>query len=935
MLPPTPRERIPLPPATEPPVPAAFPWAATLAPVLMAVGLWAITRSPYSLMFAALGPLAAVGAMVDGRLGRRRALRRDARRAAVLLEGVGRRVRDAQRREGERLLRSVPDVTVPDAGVPGWHALPDGPIPVVIGWGTVATAVELEGDGAPADLSEAAADPRGPLVVDALDGIGVVGATAPALAVARGVVVQVAARLSPAHARLSAPNGESWVDGLPHETARASGVFEWRWLDRVLTVAWAPAGHELPPGCTVRLDLTARALTGPGVAAQHAAIAPSGLSIADAAAAARRLTDRADALGLRAPGAGLPARVALGDLMATAARTGSESGLAAPIGHDADGPVVIDLVADGPHALVAGTTGSGKSELLVAWVLALAHGSTPDELSLLLIDFKGGAAFAPLADLPHVIATLSDLDTRLTRRAIESLRAELLRRERLLADAGVRAIDDLPAGWMPRLVIVVDEFAAVVAASPELHEVFADLAARGRSLGLHLVLCTQRPAGVVRDAVLANVPLRISLRVTDRGDSVAMLGDDAAARLPVEPRGRAIVLRDGRTTTVQIAIATTVDAAAIAASAPPASLARPWCDPLPLDLRLDDLPDRTGQGLAFGLVDLPAEQRRTVAVHDPDRHGHLLVLGASGAGATTTLVTLARSAERCEMPVVVVSADPPGAWAQFGVLASSRFAAAARPLVLIDGLDALLDRFDPDHRHEVTGVLAALLRDGSPTSPAIVATARRLSGPLTGLAGSFGSRLLLRQASADDHVLAGGRHGHHDPDQAPGSATWRGDTIQVARAAAAVLPPSAIPPSPVVRPADHPVLAVIASRPRQYLEAFRASGARVMQLARDADPGAGELLVTASTVPTVLLGDPDAWQTEWNLLTAARRDWPIALLGCTQADHRALLRDPRLPPPLGSDSAECWLSVDGETVRAVLDLVPRTRDSEEISSPNC
>ncbi|MFW8745594.1 FtsK/SpoIIIE domain-containing protein, partial [Mesorhizobium japonicum] len=177
--------------------------------------------------------------------------------------------------------------------------------------------------------------------------------------------------------------------------------------------------------------------------------------------------------------------------------------LAAPIGRDADGPVIVDLVADGPHALVGGTTGSGKSELLVSWVLAMAHGRRPDEVAFLLVDFKGGAAFAPLAGLPHVVGILSDLDARLTRRAIESLRAELLRRERLLADAGVRSIDELPSGALARLVVVVDEFAAVVSGQPELHDVFADLAARGRSLGLHLVLCTQRPAGVVRDGVLA------------------------------------------------------------------------------------------------------------------------------------------------------------------------------------------------------------------------------------------------------------------------------------------------------------------------------------------------------------------------------------------------------------------------------------------------
>src|SRR5690606_23108114 len=103
--------------------------------------------------------------------------------------------------------------------------------------------------------------------------------------------------------------------------------------------------------------------------------------------------------------------------------------LAVPVGVAAHGPAFVDLVADGPHALVAGTTGSGKSELLVSWVLALAGRIPPDRVSFLLVDFKGGSAFAPLAQLPHVVGVVSDLDPASARRAVESLRAELRRRE--------------------------------------------------------------------------------------------------------------------------------------------------------------------------------------------------------------------------------------------------------------------------------------------------------------------------------------------------------------------------------------------------------------------------------------------------------------------------------------------------------------------------
>jgi S-DNA-T family DNA segregation ATPase FtsK/SpoIIIE len=101
----------------------------------------------------------------------------------------------------------------------------------------------------------------------------------------------------------------------------------------------------------------------------------------------------------------------------------------------------------------------------------------------------------------------------------------------------------------------------------------------------------------------------------------------------------------------------------------------------------------------------------------------------------------------------------------------------------------------------------------------------------------------------------------------------------------------------------------------------------------EAAVGPGEVTVTTGGVPTVLLGDPDAWQADWALLTAARRSWPIALVGCSASDHRALLRDPQTPPPLGRRPGECWLARDGRTVRAVLET-SSARESEEKRSPN-
>ena len=115
---------------------------------------------------------------------------------------------------------------------------------------------------------------------------------------------------------------------------------------------------------------------------------------------------------------------------------GADPAPAAPLGLAADGVVEIDLVRDGPHALVAGTTGAGKSELLRTLVVSLAPRCSPDHLTFVLVDYKGGATFDACADLPHTVGLVTDLDDRLAERALTSLEAELRRRERILRAVG-------------------------------------------------------------------------------------------------------------------------------------------------------------------------------------------------------------------------------------------------------------------------------------------------------------------------------------------------------------------------------------------------------------------------------------------------------------------------------------------------------------------
>ncbi|GAA2487937.1 FtsK/SpoIIIE domain-containing protein [Terrabacter carboxydivorans] len=242
--------------------------------------------------------------------------------------------------------------------------------------------------------------------------------------------------------------------------------------------------------------------------------------------------------------------------------SGSAGRPTALLGRTTEGPLTLDLSADGPHLLVGGTTGSGKSELLQALVTGLAVSNRPDELSFVLVDYKGGSAFSDCARLPHTVGLVTDLDAHLTARALTSLDAEMKRRERLLAQASARDLDDyrraasvcreLPA--LARLVIVVDEFKALADEFPDFITGLVRVAALGRSLGLHLVLATQRPAGIVSADMRANVACRIALRVRDRADSEDVVdAADAAALDPRAPGRACLRIGDRGLTTVQTA----------------------------------------------------------------------------------------------------------------------------------------------------------------------------------------------------------------------------------------------------------------------------------------------------------------------------------------------------------------------------------------------
>ncbi len=360
-----------------------------------------------------------------------------------------------------------------------------------------------------------------------------------------------------------------------------------------------------------------------------------------------------------------------------------------PVGIGSAGTVAIDLIKNGPHALIAGTTGSGKSELLQTIILGLALGNHPHELSFILIDYKGGAAFFECDDLPHTVGLVTDLDSQLTRRALSSLRAELRNREKILAAHQMKNHESYciardqasphtqpprahTSTWphMARLVIVVDEFAALAQELPEFITGLVDIARRGRSLGVHLILATQRPAGVVSTEIRANTALRMCLRVNDPAESSDVIGAVDAAQLSHTRPGRCWIRTGNTLQQVQVAyggvtppVATSAsdvdirhmpwealgdslqefsssglanereaDATRIVstlrlAAAPIAPLPSPWLPPLPRLITLTELLTYSGRPHSrpdsidresrwclapVGLQDIPDEQRRAL-----------------------------------------------------------------------------------------------------------------------------------------------------------------------------------------------------------------------------------------------------------------------------------------------------------------------------------
>ena len=512
----------------------------------------------------------------------------------------------------------------------------------------------------------------------------------------------------------------------PVDFARLVTVAENGWKNGVYVLWVAPELAQLPASCRTFVDVSQAQLGGVGRLRTGDVVAPVRLETLDAdatVAMARRMAPVIDLATRSEDASDLPRTVSWLTLVGAELASRPDAiverwrenrsitvGPHAPsplprkagnlrgvLGQNGSGFHSLDLRVDGPHALVGGTTGAGKSELLQTWILGMAATNSPQRLTFLLVDYKGGSAFAECNKLPHTVGLVTDLNTNGVRRALKSLAAELHYRELLFEKYKAKDLVEMekshPAVAPPSLIIVVDEFAALVQEVPEFVDGVVNVAQRGRSLGLHLILATQRPAGVIKGNLRANTNLRLALRVADVDDSNDVIDSPMAAYFDQDLPGRAVSKTGpGRYVTFQTGYVgghtgaeppvldpmveelslkqrtrwerPVPDVEPVEADPGPTDIARivssmraahtqaelplprkPWLPELLSHYPLGTLPTlRRDDALVYGVQDDADAQSQPTVAFLPDRHGSMAVYGAGGSGKSTLLRTLAAAA---------------------------------------------------------------------------------------------------------------------------------------------------------------------------------------------------------------------------------------------------------------------------------------------------
>ncbi|MCM3491296.1 type VII secretion protein EssC [Alkalihalophilus marmarensis] len=382
----------------------------------------------------------------------------------------------------------------------------------------------------------------------------------------------------------------------------------------------------------------------------------------------------------------------------------SSKSLAVPIGLKGKKDVaVLNLheKAHGPHGLLAGTTGSGKSELLQTYILSLAVHYHPHEVAFLLIDYKGGGMAQPFKQIPHLLGTITNINEsqNFSTRALASINSEMKRRQRLFDQFEVNHINDYTDLYkegtakepLPHLFLISDEFAELKNEEPEFIRELVSAARIGRSLGVHLILATQKPGGVIDNQIWSNARFKIALKVQDATDSKEVLKNSDAANLTITGRGylqvgnnevyelfqsawsgapyleetvgtedeislvtdlglvqlsnvSAKVKREQRKKQTEIE-AIVSEIANVQSTMGIQKLQSPWLPPLASRLASEEA-GSVDEGFLIGLKDEPERQSQTPYRYRWQEDGNIGIFGSAGYGKSTTIMTyLLRFAE--------------------------------------------------------------------------------------------------------------------------------------------------------------------------------------------------------------------------------------------------------------------------------------------------
>lgn len=574
------------------------------------------------------------------------------------------------------------------------------------------------------------------LAITGVPAVSIAGDPGPARSLARAVICQLAVLHSPDHLSIDVrASGDlmshwEWLKWLPHNACQSLST-----QCHSVVIIDRDAGIQPPvecsePGVTaivlsmgdgarepvgaLRLRVTGQDLALRAGATDEIFGRTDGMSLAEAKACARRLSRHARSELLTSELEMWSSELNVDDVADIGpelrwASLSEHQRLCVPLGTTADGNVLSLNIREaiengtGPHGLCIGATGSGKSELLRTLVLGMIARHSPDDLNLVLVDFKGGATFLDFSGMHHVAATITNLsdEAYLVTRMKDALTGEMHRRQQQLRRAGnvadvaaYRALKETDAALppMPTLLIVVDEFTELLTQHPEFIEVFSSIGRLGRSLGMHMLLASQRLDESRLRGLESHLSYRICLKTLTSAESRSVLGVTDAADLPATPGVAILRSSDGTLTrfrTVRVAASMrnvvadpsgmctvsrfsgvnreqarvaewnknpgpTVMESVLGKLEGRGSLAHQiWLQPLQSapELRrlIDDMeiPLPTGLAAPIGVIDLPLEQRRTPLIVDASgAGGNIAVVGAPQTGKSTAILTLITSMSR-------------------------------------------------------------------------------------------------------------------------------------------------------------------------------------------------------------------------------------------------------------------------------------------------